>query len=482
MAGLSFKLTKTLERKVLQDSKLRDETTKDVKEALDYIQDVKGNKIIGTIKETSGPLIIPLISKNKWREGDKPKKEKKGKQEKSLPDKDEKDLTVQERAAREILEESRKELQSWEERGEGPQVDQVPLLLSNAVPTGFETEENLDVSLRAEESTLEDYESIPVEQFGMAVLRGMGWRPDEGIGGFNKKVVKTVEPVVRPKGLGLGASKPKQEAVAVPKEGEEKLELKKGAFIRIESGRKAGLYGEVEGFDEENARLMVKLALGNEKISISENIVKVVNAKEYKEWGKILNRDKYEQCKKEKEERSSKQEKVKEEEDDDEVFLVRSRSRSREKTKKKKSRKGYSEEERSRSSSPDVKRYKVSKTWIRPDLRVRCIDKKYKEGRYYNYKVNVIDVVTNERCDCRTDEGRLLEGIRTDMLETVIPRELGSRVMIVQGSQRGEMAELMDKDKTRCRATLRLLTSGQLLQKSYEDICDFIGASSQDLD
>ncbi len=34
----------------------------------------------------------------------------------------------------------------------------------NAVPTGYETEENLDVSLRAEESTLEDYESIPVEQ------------------------------------------------------------------------------------------------------------------------------------------------------------------------------------------------------------------------------------------------------------------------------------------------------------------------------
>ncbi len=66
--------------------------------------------------------------------------------------------------------------------------------------------------------------------------------------------MKTVEPVVRPKGLGLGAAKPKQEVAAVPKEGEEKLELKKGAFIRVESGRKAGLYGEVEGFDEENAR------------------------------------------------------------------------------------------------------------------------------------------------------------------------------------------------------------------------------------
>jgi hypothetical protein len=71
---------------------------------------------------------------------------------------------------------------------------------------------------------------------------------------FSCQVVKTVEPVVRPKGLGLGAAKPKQQEVVVAKEGEEKLELKKGAFIRVESGRKAGLYGEVEGFDEENAR------------------------------------------------------------------------------------------------------------------------------------------------------------------------------------------------------------------------------------
>ena len=64
-----------------------------------------------------------------------------------------------------------------------------------------------------------------------------------------------MEPVVRPKGLGLGASRPKPaEGAVVQKEGAEKLELKKGAFIRVESGRKAGLYGEVEGFDEENAR------------------------------------------------------------------------------------------------------------------------------------------------------------------------------------------------------------------------------------
>ncbi len=61
-------------------------------------------------------------------------------------------------------------------------------------------------------------------------------------------------------------------------------------------------------------------------------------------------------------------------------------------------------------------------------------------------------------------------------------RELGSRVMIVQGHLSGEVGELMDKDKGRCRATIRLLHSGQLLHKSYEDICDFVGSSQDDLD
>ena len=41
------------------------------------------------------------------------------------------------------------------------------------------------------------------------------------------------------------------------KEGEEKLVMKRGAFIVIMSGNKEGLYGEVEGLDEENARYVI---------------------------------------------------------------------------------------------------------------------------------------------------------------------------------------------------------------------------------
>jgi G patch domain/KOW motif-containing protein len=39
------------------------------------------------------------------------------------------------------------------------------------------------------QSTLEDYESIPIVDFGMAMLRGMGWNPGRGIG-RNERYIK----------------------------------------------------------------------------------------------------------------------------------------------------------------------------------------------------------------------------------------------------------------------------------------------------
>lgn len=44
------------------------------------------------------------------------------------------------------------------------------------------------------------YEKIPVEEFGVAMLRGMGWRPD------SEKEIKVYEAERRPQRLGLGAS------------------------------------------------------------------------------------------------------------------------------------------------------------------------------------------------------------------------------------------------------------------------------------
>ena len=55
-------------------------------------------------------------------------------------------------------------------------------------------------------ASLDDYARVPVEEFGAALLRGMGWKDGEGIGSNRgKKMEKTRLPERRPALLGIGA-------------------------------------------------------------------------------------------------------------------------------------------------------------------------------------------------------------------------------------------------------------------------------------
>jgi G patch domain/KOW motif-containing protein len=49
------------------------------------------------------------------------------------------------------------------------------------------------------------YEALPVEEFGLALLRGMGWKEGEGVG-RKRQVVEAKMGVRRPERLGLGAN------------------------------------------------------------------------------------------------------------------------------------------------------------------------------------------------------------------------------------------------------------------------------------
>ena len=61
------------------------------------------------------------------------------------------------------------------------------------------------------------------------------------------------------------------------------------------------------------------------------------------------------------------------------------------------------------NSSKKHSEVKVNKHWVRPYLKVKIIDRRYKEGRYYSSKVIVDDVLPGSIV-CKTDTGRLLEG------------------------------------------------------------------------
>merc|ERR1712156_687423 len=243
-SSFSFGFSKTSGAKKLVDSSLRDDSTKEKTEEKDIILDISENKIKGTKKEEiKKDLVIPCIG-NTYKGIQK--------KEKIAPDdiKQEslqngnstsKKLTEEELAAKEIIEESK----DWEEqqgKGLNPNENLVITVQKNENEPDLDEKAlfDADVEAKPNESSLDDYEKIPVEGFGMAMLRGMNFKQNEGIGGFRKAKIDCIEPVMRPKGLCLGATRANTTKENESKNGEskkgEKLVLKKGAFVKIESG------------------------------------------------------------------------------------------------------------------------------------------------------------------------------------------------------------------------------------------------------
>ena len=62
-----------------------------------------------------------------------------------------------------------------------------------------------DVDSRPEAPCLEAYSSMPIEEFGAAMLRGMGWRDGQGAGPSRSGPLHTPDIKLRPALLGLGA-------------------------------------------------------------------------------------------------------------------------------------------------------------------------------------------------------------------------------------------------------------------------------------
>ncbi|XP_063695695.1 G-patch domain and KOW motifs-containing protein-like [Culicoides brevitarsis] len=141
----------------------------------------------------------------------------------------------------------------------------------------------------AKEATMDDYENVPIVGFGLAMLRGMGLKEeDEKKPNDDQKLGLSDEFKFRPKGMGLGADqtvKPKELKIK-PKAGQI-LQMKKGAFVVILGGNYKDFYGEVRGFDENNGRVIVKLALGQKPIMLGEKFVQLVTPEEYQKYSKI---------------------------------------------------------------------------------------------------------------------------------------------------------------------------------------------------
>lgn len=96
----------------------------------------------------------------------------------------------------------------------------------------------------AKESSLDDYDRVPIGDFGKALLRGMGWKDEDNKADSKKAVLDG--PILRPKGMGLGADKviKKQPLLVAPNQSET-LEIKRNACVKILAGKHKNLYATV---------------------------------------------------------------------------------------------------------------------------------------------------------------------------------------------------------------------------------------------
>ncbi|XP_070558433.1 G-patch domain and KOW motifs-containing protein-like [Ptychodera flava] len=532
---ISFVFSKKTEKKTLEQSTIGEESVKK-KEETDFVTALEGKEVKSTKpQEKPKDLVIPLITKNRWNTKEEAPDGEGGKAD-----------SLDNEAVKELIEDAAKQQEKWNERGSGDPNLAIPLLMRNKIPEGYETDDRLDTSLRPNEASEADYEQVPIEQYGLAMLRGMGWKPGEAIGGKFKQVSAPVEAVLRPKGLGLGADrKPgdelkKKKPIKPGDKREEEVAqgFAKGISVLVTSGPHKNLYGKIEGVDEDNSRILIRLAISNQTANVSQYAAKIVSQKEYKKYSLDISRlskahqDKEENGREERDSPNRDRGEDRHRYRDRDKYGDRSRDRDRERHRdnderdrdrhrdKRKRKSDYPEgkdvsphmkstdkdRHRDRRKEEETTAYKKTKHkderyspsttsshsashggqgsyWLRPELRVRIIDQKYKKGRYYNTKVVIVDVVTRDSCSCRTDDDKLLEDLKQEMLETLIPKADPGHVMIVTGKYKGQVGTILKKDKANCIAHVELLSDRSKIKKlDYDSICEYVGNIQEEQD
>eukprot|EP00794_Sanderia_malayensis_P006341 gene6341-7067_t len=465
--NLSFKISTS--KHATTKLKTRNEGDDDI----DYITSAEGHELKSQKpKKEKTKLVIPLKQKNNSSYSQ-----------------------VDKEAADELL----RELKDVNDDDNGDSVA-IPLLLKNRLPVNEESG-TLDVKLMPEVSNLDDYESVPVTAFGAAMLRGMGWKEGQSIGLTNKGLAEPIEFIPRHKGLGLGAEK-KQEEI---KQRRRKLGERKnvqpagpiveksgkvrhfkgisesvykhpqgyvpGAFCLIERGAHEGIYGKIIAVDEDNARVTVKLTLGQQQATISQYYITLVSEDEYQTSA------------------SGKRK-------------IESTDRSIEAKRKKNG------EEDSKASISRKTASRNTPSWLFPNIRVRVISKSFRKGRFYYKKIDIVDIVSKEYCVCKTEDGKLIEDVPQDDLESVIPKREGSLVMVVDGKYKGQgffngdafsrkltmrvnvdavycraiylIGKLLDRNPDRCSAHVQLLHNKHITKLGYDSICEYLGKIGDD--
>ena len=341
----------------------------------------------------------------------------------------------------------------------------------------------------------EDYSaSVPIAEFGAAMLRGMGWKDPEPSRKKDKKSDNDDEVMPRPHRLGLGAVpkmddlpppgrlrrpdqvkqrerlQEQQKEYAVERERQLAMDkqrtMQNGSLVYLRNGSRAKII-QLVGVPGLN---MVKVWKENDQ---EASIVK------RREIEGLLSRDELE----DRPYRHPVGEKPKAVEDDSEVKGEQSDDRKREKKEKRRredesrqSRDRSSKRTRDESSSSSSRRM----TWAIPNIRVRVVTEKLGR-RYFKEKGIVVDV-TSKGATLRLDKsGTVLDRVPEHYLETALPKA-GGKAIVLAGRNKFAKGKLLERDSKSGKGSIQIFEDMSVLTLSLDDLAEYVGSLDDDIE
>ncbi|XVF30194.1 hypothetical protein REPUB_Repub16aG0036300 [Reevesia pubescens] len=322
-----------------------------------------------------------------------------------------------------------------------------------------------DLKRLPEDRGFEEFEDVPVEDFGKALLAGYGWVEGRGIGKNTKEDVKVKQYERRTDKEGLGfSSKESKERLHGFKNVKENIvkeeRLKEdgdgffvGKDVRVIEGRDMGSKGTIM---EKLGGNWVVLKLNTEE-EVKVRIFDIADLGSREE----------EKCL-----RKLKDLKIREGED--------SKHRRNERKHSKPSRE--SESRKKSETKVNIQRVRTNGdrgvSWLRSHIRVRIISRGLEGGKLYLKKGQVVDVVGPYMCDISMDESKeLIQGVEQELLETALPRR-GGPVLVLYGRHKGVYGNLVERDLDRNMGVVRDADSQELLNVKLEQIAEYMGDPS----
>jgi len=280
------------------------------------------------------------------------------------------------------------------------------------------------------ESTLDDYDDVPVTDFGAALMRGMGWEEGKGVG-RNRQVVKPLDFDTRKRTLGVTVLEEENAAADLIMH-----DYNLGDYVCLTTGKNKDKAGKVLSIALETARCVVRLP-SEELVDCAVITIKKSTREEF-----FKQRDQLNEVTELMGEIMEKKPKIKRDPD----------------------------------AKPTESRKRVKQSaWLHRDLKVRVVSEDFKKGKYYCKKVDIVDIVDPFTCTCKSESGRLLYEVPQTILETVVPKKVGSLVMVLSDENKYEVAELAEKNAKAGEVICITLEEKDVLTLKFDQVCEYVG-------